>query len=164
MKGTPVILTAALLTLSLLLPVSAAAAEVYKWVDEDGVLHYSAQPPSNQAAATVDTPDSPARPSPAAAENTDSSASGRKATPEDIAEATRPETQPEPTAQQVADEPELTAEEQVAECQQARQVIQQVEPRTRVIVTDSEGESRRLTDSERLSLLEEKRAYIAENC
>lgn len=35
----------------------AGAAEVYKWIDEDGVTHYSQQPPP-EGAETVITPDS----------------------------------------------------------------------------------------------------------
>ena len=40
-----------IITSSLLLAISATAmaSQVYKWVDEQGVTHFSAQPPQGQA-------------------------------------------------------------------------------------------------------------------
>ena len=39
---------------SLLLCATAAAQQVYRWVDENGVVHYSDQPPPDDRAETVD--------------------------------------------------------------------------------------------------------------
>ena len=39
---------------SLLLAAAAAAQQVYRWVDEDGVVHYSDQPPPNDGAQAID--------------------------------------------------------------------------------------------------------------
>ncbi|MEO1320983.1 MAG: DUF4124 domain-containing protein, partial [Pseudomonadota bacterium] len=39
---------------SLLLCATAAAQQVYRWVDENGVVHYSDQPPPNDGAETVE--------------------------------------------------------------------------------------------------------------
>ena len=166
MKCHTAIISAAAMGLCLLCLSGPALGEVYKWVDEDGVVNYSAQPPGNQDATAVDTPDQPRKTTTdATAGAAADPAGGRKATAEDIADATRPD--PAPAAEpgnQDTDSSQLTEEEQVAECQRSRQIIAEVEPRTRVVVTDSEGNSQRLSDTERLALLEEKRAYIAENC
>jgi hypothetical protein len=48
----------AIVALLSMLP-AIGVAEVYKWVDEDGVTHYSQQPPP-QGSATMITPDAPA--------------------------------------------------------------------------------------------------------
>lgn len=37
----------------------AAAAEVYKWVDENGVVHYSETPPPDRTTETVEVPEAP---------------------------------------------------------------------------------------------------------
>ncbi|HEX2140094.1 MAG TPA: DUF4124 domain-containing protein [Woeseiaceae bacterium] len=41
--------------LAALLPPQAAALEIYKWVDDDGVVHYSESRPEEPAAAPVET-------------------------------------------------------------------------------------------------------------
>jgi len=54
-------LTAILLMLVLFFPASQVSADMYKWVDENGVTHFSATPPeSGQKAKTIKTPDYPA--------------------------------------------------------------------------------------------------------
>ena len=51
-------LTAILLTLVLFFPASQVSADMYKWVDENGVTHFSDTPPiSGQKVKTIKTPD-----------------------------------------------------------------------------------------------------------
>jgi len=45
-----------LLVLALLAPLAAAQAQVYKWVDENGQVHYGRQAPPSRPAETVDVP------------------------------------------------------------------------------------------------------------
>lgn len=49
---------AVLALLVLLAPTPAPGAEIYRWVDDEGVVHYSQQPPGDRAAERVE----PARP------------------------------------------------------------------------------------------------------
>ncbi len=136
---------AGLLYLSLGFAASAAEKpEIYRWVDENGVTHFSARPPANQS-ATVVTPDSArigtVKPAPAA-------------------EATMPEPAAAP-----ADKPEEPDPEAIARnCEKARNTIARVEPRPHVVVQDENGEARRLSDSERLQLLDDARAFLSDNC
>ena len=134
------------LTASLLIgicPVSMAA-QIYKWVDEQGVTHFDTQPPQGREAATVVTP------SPSAG---------------------KPATLPRSNAigdQQAIDK---TVKKQVAEqqaqlkvfCEQARTNLAQLQnnPRLR---EDVDGEMRRLTDEQRQERTAEAQRQIAENC
>jgi hypothetical protein len=45
---------------------AVATAEIYKWVDEKGVTHYSEHPPAHGAAKTIETPPAPVPGAPAA--------------------------------------------------------------------------------------------------
>jgi len=56
------------LTLALLLAALPASAVMYKWVDQDGKIHYSDQPPpgGTKSTAVVNTP-TPSTPAPASA-------------------------------------------------------------------------------------------------
>ena len=134
------------LTASLLITLSplCMAAQIYKWVDAQGVTHFDAQPTQGQPATTVVTPapsvgkpDAPAR----------SSTIGD---------------------QQAI---EKTVKKQVAEqqaqlkvfCEQARTNLAQLQnnPRLREEV---DGEMRRLTEQTRQERITEAQKQIAQNC
>ena len=51
-----------------------------------------------------------------------------------------------------------------AGCEQRYQLVSQLEPSTRVIVEYEDGTVGRLDDNERLEMLNEAKAYIAEKC
>ena len=124
-------------------PVSMAA-QIYKWVDEQGVTHFDAQPPQGREAATVVTP---------------SSSAGKPATL--------------PRSNAIGDQQAIdkTVKKQVAEqqaqlkvfCEQARTNLAQLQnnPRLR---EDVDGEMRRLTDEQRQERISESQRQIAENC
>ena len=61
-----------ILTLATLL----GGAELYKWVDENGVVHYSETPPRDQAAAAIELAPAPAQP-----------ASAEESSDQDVAQA-----------------------------------------------------------------------------
>lgn len=134
------------ITASLLISLSplCMAAQIYKWVDAQGVTHFDAQPPQGQQTITVVTPSppvgNPAAPAP-------SNAIGD---------------------QQAIDK---TVKKQVAEqqarlkvfCDQARTNLSQLQnnPRLREEV---DGEARRLTDEQRQERTTEAQKQIAQNC
>lgn len=134
------------LTASLLIGICPAsmAAQIYKWVDEQGVTHFDAQPPQGREAATVVTP---------------SSSAGKPATL--------------PRSNAIGDQQAIdkTVKKQVAEqqaqlkvfCEQARTNLAQLQnnPRLR---EDVDGEMRRLTDEQRQERTAEAQRQIAENC
>ncbi|MEB0044673.1 MULTISPECIES: DUF4124 domain-containing protein [unclassified Pseudomonas] len=133
-------------TASLLIALSPAcmAAQIYKWVDAQGVTHFDAQPPQGQQSTALATPPPPAV---------------KPATP--LRSSTT-------GAQEAVDK---TVKKQVAEqqaqlnafCEQARTNLAQLKnnPRLREEV---EGEKRRLTDQQRQERITETQKQIADNC
>lgn len=133
-------------TASLLITLSplCMAAQIYKWVDAQGVTHFDAQPPQGQQTTTVVTPAPPG---------------GRPAAPARSSAI---------GDQQAIDK---TVKKQVAEqqaqlktfCEQARTNLAQLQnnPRLR---EDVDGEMRRLTDEQRQERTTEAQKQIAQNC
>ncbi|MFP5423925.1 MAG: DUF4124 domain-containing protein [Gammaproteobacteria bacterium] len=142
-----------MITSSLLLAMSATAmaSQVYKWVDAQGVTHFSAQPPQGQDATSVNTAAPP--PKPAVAEE-------KKAAPtfESIAD-------PEQAAidEKVKQEVAAKEVERKKYCEDVRTNLAQLQNNPRVRV-DVDGEVRRLSEEERQSRISEAQKAIAENC
>jgi len=142
-----------IITSSLLLAMSATAmaSQVYKWVDEKGVTHFSAQPPQGQQATSVNT--ATPQPKPAAAE-----ASKAAPTFESIAD-------PEQAAidEKVKQEVAAKEAERKKYCADVRTNLAQLEnnPRVRVEV---DGEIRRLSEEERQTRITEAQKSISDNC
>jgi hypothetical protein len=142
-----------MITSSLLLAMSATAmaSQVYKWVDARGVTHFSAQPPQDQDADSINTATPP--PKPAVAEE-------KKAAPtfESIAD-------PEQAAidEKVKQDVAAKEVERKKYCVDVRTNLAQLQnnPRLRMEV---DGEVRRLSEEERQSRISETQKSIAENC
>jgi 3-oxoacyl-ACP reductase-like protein len=133
-----------LLTLLIGLSPWCMAAQIYKWVDAQGVTHFDAQPPPGQPSTTVQTPSSPPV-KPAALPG--NGALGDQKTIDDKVK------------KQVADQQTQLK----AFCEQARTNLAQLQnnPRLREEV---EGELRRLSDAQRQERIAEAQKQIAENC
>ncbi|GAB6406543.1 DUF4124 domain-containing protein [Pseudomonas sp. MHK4] len=129
--------------MAVLSPLSMAA-QIYQWVDAQGVTHFDAHPPTDQSRTTIVTPASP---------------SGK------------PGNAPHSGAigdQQAIDK---SVKKQVAEqqnqlkafCEQARTNLAQLQnnPRLREEV---DGQMRRLDDSQRQERIGETQKQIADNC
>jgi hypothetical protein len=120
------------------------AAQIYKWVDAQGVTHFDAQPPPGQPSTTLQTPSS-SPPKPAAMPG--SGALGDQKAIDDKVK------------KQVADQ-----QAQLKQfCEQARTNLAQLQnnPRLREEV---EGQMRRLDDAQRQERIVEAKKQIAENC
>ena len=135
-----------------------AAEEIYRWVDENGIVHFGDLPPENSNAELLsiqqrESSDTPSTSGSAAAE------------PDPFAE-------PQPSlAQQLRDERALKRKEfeenkkmKDEACAQRRSIVTQLETSTRVIVKLEDGTVTRLDDDLRLETLNEAKNYIAENC
>jgi len=136
-------------------PESPAKEEIYRWVDEDGVVHFGDRAPQQADAEKIVLPSSPP-PAPA-----DTAAANP-------AQAANP--QP-PTAKQTRDESakerellEAKTEVTAESCENARYVVSQLEPSPRVNVTHEDGTVTRMDDNERLEKLAEAKAFIAGHC
>ncbi|MFG6208105.1 DUF4124 domain-containing protein [Pseudomonas retamae] len=133
-----------LLTLLIGLSPCCSAAQIYKWVDAQGVTHFDAQPPAGQPSTTVQTPSAPpAQPSamPGSGVLGDQKAIDNK------------------VKKQVA---EQQAQLQ-AFCEQARTNLAQLQnnPRLREEV---EGQLKRLDDAQRQERIAEAQKQIEQNC
>lgn len=133
--------------LALALCGNAMAAQVYKWVDAQGVTHFGAQPPQGQQVETVNTVVAPGKsvtaPAPASQEKS------------------------EPDQQSIDRKVKQQVAEQEAErkryCDTMRTNLAQLQNNPRVRVEEN-GETRRITEEERQARITETRDKIAENC
>lgn len=123
------------------------AAQVYKWVDAQGVTHFGAQPPQGQQVETVNTVTAPAKsttmPAPVVEDETevDQQSIDRK------------------VKRQVAEQ----EAERKRYCETMRTNLAQLQNNPRVRV-EEKGESRRITEEERQAKIAETRSKIDENC
>ncbi|GAB4181680.1 MAG: DUF4124 domain-containing protein [Wenzhouxiangellaceae bacterium] len=144
----------ALIAALLLLPLTTQAEQIYKWVDENGVTHFSAQPPVTddyqQLNLNTYTP-APSSPATSATSTGTASSNGQQADDERLTE---------PGNTITVDNPEKIAEN----CARARQNIETIQARRRVVMTDENGNQRRLGDEERMALLNESQQYLERWC
>jgi len=137
---------------------ATAKDEVYRWVDDKGVVHFGDRPPEKTDAEAIGLRES------------DSTGVQPSTNPAASADAIIDETEPSFAQQQRearAERRKEAAENQAAidaGCQQRREIVAQLEPSTRVMVRGEDGEVFRLDDNERLKALDEAKAYIAEKC
>ena len=137
---------------------SSAQDEVYRWVDENGVVHFGDQAPQQQEAEVVSIPQT----------------SGISIQPPSSPDSVDPagEQEPQPSAAQQARDARAERRAEIAErekitaeaCAQRRTLVSQLEPSTRVIVKTEDGKVTRMDDNVRLETLNEAKTYIAENC
>jgi len=137
-----------------------AEEEVYRWVDEDGVVHFGDRPPANTAAESVAIPQSAgvsAQPSPSSSVDSDS--------PESSAE---PQTSFAQQQRDLRAKNRAEAEEKekviAAGCKKSRLLVSQLEPSTRVMVEMEDGTVTRLDDNVRLEKLNQAKSFIADYC
>jgi hypothetical protein len=138
-------------SLLLALAPTVMAAQVYKWVDAQGITHFGAQPPEGASADTVNTnsaqpknPDAPAATKPTLAPATDDK---QKAVDDKVKQE---------VAQQEAD--------RTKQCEQMRTNLAQLKNNPRVRVDDGSGELRRITEEERQERIAKNEKSIRENC
>lgn len=133
---------------------SVYATEVYSWVDENGVQHFSGQPPGHDNYERITLRDRggnrtvtrrPAQQQRQPAETV-------------VSQEETVITTPDRTVTVI--DPEVIA----ANCNRARNNLDLVNSRRRIVLTGDDGEPRRLNDDERLALVSESQSYIDENC
>jgi hypothetical protein len=143
-----------LLTL-LLLAVAAmpAAARVYKWVDEEGVTHYSQHPPPAGEATELELRATPSALTPEQAKE-------RLESQRESLKASR-----DAREQRAKDGRQARAsEERTAEaCRQARQRLERLRSTPHINVPEGDGD-RRLTEPERQTLIQEATQAVQDYC
>ncbi len=142
---------ATLFTLLLLLPIGAGA-EVYKWVDEQGQVHYSDKP-SNGDARPLDIDRTPAAPDPQREQRREK----RDRLLQQFADERA-------AARHEAEEQARQKAEHERRCEQARQQLWRYEHSQYLYEETDSGERRILDDSERARQQQQLRDYIAAEC
>lgn len=132
--------------LIVLMSTPVMAAQVYKWVDAQGVTHFGAQPPEGQQATSVNTTIAPAP----------------TAIPAKLPQVGVDEEQ-QAIDEKVKKEVAAKEAERKQYCEKMRTNLAQLEnnPRLREEVN---GEVRRLDEDERQKRIAEAKKAIAENC
>lgn len=145
------------------LPAAFAAGEVYRWVDDQGVVHYGDRLPEGVQGASVNI-----RPNTV---QTVGAKPRQAAAADGEAPAGAPEVPEKSFAQQQRDERDERRREYAKEAQRMetqcaimRQQKASLEPNPRVLVQDENGEVRRLDDNERMEGLEEANDFLSKNC
>jgi hypothetical protein len=148
------LMTIYLATFALMATDAMAKDSVYRWVDDQGVVHFGDKPSRTTETEVVDIPEQQVTAAPAPTKTT-----------------TIPPVKEPSYAQQQRDERRKSREEAAeiqqavdAGCAQRRQIVAQLEPSTRVMTEDKDGNIIRMDDDERLEMLDEAKAYIAKKC
>jgi len=135
---------------------SAQAAQVYKWTDDKGVTHFSAQPPEGQKANEVDVKVAP-------------QINGGSAPTYQMPNGAQQPSVSNDLQQQELDRKvrAQVREEQAriqAYCEQARQNLAQLRNNPRIQIQSGRGETRRLTEEEREQRAADTQLSIEQNC
>ena len=112
----------------------AANAQLYKWVDKDGRVTYSDQPPPSQQSKQINVPAGAGAPAPKSAVERDKDLEKSRADARDKAK--------------VAAERERKAEFDRDNCNRARAYLRTLEAGGRIATTDAKGEPALLDDAQ----------------
>ena len=143
-----------------------AAEAIYRWVDEDGNVHFGNRAPQGIEAVQINV-----KPNTVPLVQSGANALADPGNPNAGAEAAVDGEEPLSVAEQIRHNRAELRREQAAKdrikavnCEVMRNQKSQVEPSTRVMVDDGNGGVRRLTDQERQDMLTEANNYLSENC
>lgn len=158
MRIAAITLAVLIVTLPFLATDAMTSEEIFRWVDDKGVVHFGDRPPANTEAEKIIIQQNTSTQTPPV--------------PESAAPDPDQALEPQPSlAQQLRDERALkraeAAEKEriIAEaCAQRRTIVSQLEPSTRVMVKQEDGTITRMDDNVRLETLNEAKSYIAANC
>ncbi len=151
-----------LITMAFILVISSPvwAEKIYKWVDENGQIHYSSQKPENQTAETVKIRKGPkVTPQPVA----EQASEGEPAVAEELSDE---EIEEEAAAEEAARK-QLAEADRVnnrKQCELARSNYDALNATTRVTRRDANGQVVRMTDEERVNALKNARLGIQRFC
>lgn len=151
-----------LLTFLLLASANASAALI-KWVDAEGKVHYSDQPPPpNVKSETLRVPSAPA---PVSASGTDAASgpAGPKTIAEREAELKKAQQAKKEAADKAAKE-QARIDAEKAQCEAAQQNLRALQEGMRLVEIDAKGERSYLDDSQRQQRIEKARQDVSAYC
>lgn len=130
-------------------PATASEDTIYKWLDSEGVVHYSAQPPEGVEYEEVSI---------AARESSRENDDGGQAEAASEEDRGEPPEQPEMTTGEP--DPEVIAER----CEEARGNLQRLQQNSNLVTRDDDGEQRPVGEEERQAMIDETQGFIDEWC
>lgn len=133
--------------------VSAHAAQVYKWIDEEGITHYGEQAPADYEYELVTTSGAP----PADAEKAKARLEKARA-----ARAEEKEKTLDYAAQQKLRDEEAKIRKE--NCDSAKSNLKTIEENARVRILGDDGEFRYLSEEERQQQIDRAKEIISNNC
>ncbi len=148
-----------LVAMLLLFSSQIMAEKIYKWVDEDGQIHYSSKKPDNQEVETVKVRKGPKVKAKVTAV-TDN-------TTENAAEAGEQNTAQTDAVAEAAAKQKLAAADKVnrkKQCDMARNNYSALNATVRVLRTNEKGEKVRMSDDERVKALATAQKGIDQYC
>lgn len=141
------------LALGLMLCAPLQAGEIYKWVDEEGVTHYSQQPPPSGEAARVGVDRPP-----------DEEIERERREMQETGERLEARREERREAEQQAQEKAAEREQREQRCADLRSTLKKLTENRRLLVPDGDGDVRRLPEEERQQRVAERRRQIEEEC
>lgn len=148
-----------LMTFLVLFSCQSLATKIYKWVDENGQIHYSSNKPANQETETVKVRKGPKAVAKTSADEVvssdESKSDGSDNSSEMDAEA------------KAAAKKELAAADRInrkKQCDVARKNYNSLNATVRVVRTNEKGETVRMTDDERVNALATAKKAMNQYC
>jgi hypothetical protein len=139
----------------------AQTQSIYTWTDEKGVVHYTDTPPDNPNAVEIPATEAYRPGSVAASPPTEEAVAEDGEDPAPVASYA------DEQRKKMAETRKESAEKQAERariCKEARDQLETIEPSRRVFFTNDQGETERLDDEQRVAMVEQAKALIAENC
>ena len=133
-------------------PADAQAKELYRWTDENGVVHFADTKPAGQEVETQSIPQEQAP------QGDNPYQQGSAATGPSLGEQRREE------IAQRNDAAQASRAISEAECAAWQAEVDRLEPTRRVFLTNAQGETERMDDVVRANRVAELKAQIARNC
>jgi type IV secretory pathway VirJ component len=138
---------------------STSYAEVYKWTDNDGQIHYSDQPKANDAEKVIIRGNTTTKPRQITADTEDNSEPA-ETTPDKSEELTEAQSENKPKMVEI----EPSRKEKKRWCDQAKQDIAAINSRGRMREVNSKGEYVYLSEQERQQRLSAAKKKQKEFC
>jgi DNA anti-recombination protein RmuC len=132
----------------------AVADQVYRWVDKNGVVHYTQTPPPGTNAAAAKTVDISAPPPDSFGAKSDQALINTQAAQNKSAQDAAQKAQ--------ADAQQKAALQKACEAEKAQ--LQQMQDARRITMTDSKGETQYVTGDDRLKAMDDLQKRIDKDC
>ena len=158
----------ALAILISILALTAQADGIYKWVDEDGVVHFGAQPPTEKEVEVVRKPKSDRYKQWQSEQQALTAARQEETSTDDAAAADQNSSRkPAGAGQDDQAQQQLTKAQQAVQaqrCRMAQSNLQELQTHSRVREVGADGKVRVLPEGERQQRIANAQRTIQENC